>query len=125
MQEDNQAIPQEGRPTPEAGRTTMDPEREQSTEMKPGRGGLVLALGILGIVLCFILGIIAWVMGAGDLREMREGKRHRADEQLTKAGMICGIVGTALGILGFIWMLFVLFAALSTGVLGALGGPYS
>jgi hypothetical protein len=71
--------------------------------VKPARGGAILTLGILGIVLCFILGIIAWVMGSGDLKEMKEGKRDSSGQQLTKAGMICGIVGTALGILGILW----------------------
>jgi len=89
--------------------------------VKPGRGGTVLTLGILGIVLCFVLGIIAWVMGAGDLREMREGRRDKSDEQLTKAGMICGIVGTVLGLLGMLWGIFVFMMALSTGALSAFG----
>lgn len=91
--------------------------------MKPSRGGAVLTLGILGIVICFILGIIAWVMGSGDLREMKEGKRDRSGEQLTKAGMICGIIGTALGILGVLWWLIavVIIGVSTPGVFGAGG----
>jgi hypothetical protein len=86
--------------------------------IQPGRGGTVLALGIIGIVLCFITGIIAWVMGKNDLREMEAGLRDRTDYSLTKAGMICGIVSVALWALGMAWMVFVIML---TGTLGALG----
>ena len=40
----------------------------------PHRASMVLVLGILGLVVCFICGIIAWVMGNADLREMDAGR---------------------------------------------------
>jgi hypothetical protein len=86
--------------------------------MLPGRGGAVLALGIIGIVFCFITGIIAWVMGRNDLREMEAGRRDSTDYSLSKAGMICGIVSVALWALGLAWMVFVIML---TGTLGMLG----
>jgi hypothetical protein len=89
-----------------------------SRAMLPGRGGAVLALGIIGIVFCFITGIIAWVMGRNDLREMDAGIRDKTDYSLTKAGMICGIVSVAVWALGLAWMLFVIML---TGTLGVLG----
>ena len=103
---------------------TTQPAPAPQMGVKPSRGGAVLTLGILGIVICFILGIIAWVMGAGDLREMKEGKRDRSGEQLTKAGMICGIIGTVLGILGVLWWIIaVMIIGMSApGFLGAAGG---
>ena len=103
---------------------TTQPTSSPQMGIKPARGGAVLTLGILGIVICFILGIIAWVMGAGDLREMKEGKRDRSGEQLTKAGMICGIVGTALGVLGILWWLIavVIIGIGAPGFLGVAGG---
>ena len=91
-----------------------------TSPMKPHRGGAILALGIIGIVVCFITGIIAWVMGANDLKEMEAGQRDKDGESLTKAGMICGIVATALAVLGLLWALFVFVLLGSTGVLGAL-----
>ena len=90
--------------------------------MKPSRGGAVLTLGILGIVLCFIFGIIAWVMGKGDLREMKEGKRDPSGEQLTKAGLICGIIGVALSVLGILWWLVMVLVVGSSAFLGSMGG---
>ena len=72
----------------------------------PHRGGLILALGILGIVCCFICGIIAWVMGNGDLRQMDAGRMDPSGRGLTQAGKICGMVSVILQIVGFIlWLL--------------------
>ena len=89
-----------------------------SRPMLPGRGGAVLALGVIGIVFCFITGIIAWVMGKNDLAEMEAGLRDRQDYSLTKAGMICGMVSVAVWALGLLWFVFVIAL---TGTLGALG----
>ena len=77
--------------------------------LKPHRGAVVLVLGILGLVVCVICGIIAWVMGNNDLREMAAGRMDRTGEGLTKAGKICGMISTILAIVGFgIWLLVVL-----------------
>lgn len=62
--------------------------------MKPHRGTLILILGILGLVVCGPLGIVAWVMGAGDLREMDAGNMDPAGRGQTNAGKICGIIAT-------------------------------
>jgi hypothetical protein len=64
--------------------------------LAPHRGAAVLVLGILGLVICFICGIIAWAMGSGDLRAMREGRMDPSGESLTNAGRICGMIATIL-----------------------------
>ena len=63
--------------------------------VQPHRGGLVLTLGILGIVfnVCCIPGILAWIFGASDLKQMKAGTMDRQGEGMTKAGYIMGIVG--------------------------------
>ncbi len=58
----------------------------------PHRGVIILVLGILGIVCCFICGIIAWVMGNNDLREIDAGRMDPTGRGLTQAGKICGMV---------------------------------
>lgn len=84
------------------------------TPLEPHRGGAILALGILGIVLCFICGIIAWVMGNNDLGEMAAGTMDPSGRGLTQAGKICGMVGVILVIAGIcIWLLIALFAGAS------------
>ena len=41
--------------------------------MQPHRGTMILVFGILGLVICVIFGIVAWVMGNGDLKAMEHG----------------------------------------------------
>ncbi|MDH4241328.1 MAG: DUF4190 domain-containing protein, partial [Phycisphaerae bacterium] len=67
------------------------PPQTQQT-LAPHRGTLILILGILSLVCCFICGIVAWVMGNGDLKEMAAGRMDPAGEGMTKAGKICGII---------------------------------
>jgi hypothetical protein len=78
--------------------------------MKPHRGTLILVLGILGLVICGPLGIAAWVMGSGDLKQMDAGTMDPAGRSTTQAGKICGIIATVLLIVGLIaGILFFLF----------------
>jgi hypothetical protein len=58
------------------------------------RGALVLTLGILSLVICGIMGPIAWVMGNNDLAAMRAGRMDQSGEGITQAGRICGIIGS-------------------------------
>ncbi len=95
---------------------------------KPHRGTMVLVLGILSMVLCVICGIIAWVMGNADLKEMDAGTMDPAGRGLTQAGKICGMVGCILNLVAIgIWIVFVVVAvaagagAAATGA--AAGGP--
>jgi hypothetical protein len=80
---------------PEAVLDEDEPRRKR--RRAPHRGALVLTMGILGLVMLpFIFGPIAWVMGSTDLRKMDEGIMDPAGRELTKAGKICGIIGTCL-----------------------------
>jgi hypothetical protein len=89
--------------------------------MKPHRGPVILVLGILGLVMCFILGIIAWVMGNADLREMDAGTMDPSGRGLTSAGKICGMIGTILAAVGvgIYVLLFVIFGIASVAGAGA------
>jgi hypothetical protein len=70
------------------------------------RGAAVLILGLAGLVCCcvpygvvsIITGVIAAVMGAGDLRLMNRGQMDDSGRGLTTAGMIFGIISILLGI---------------------------
>ncbi len=84
--------------------------------VRPHRGVVILVLGILGLVCCFILGIIAWVMGSGDLREMDAGRMDPSGRGLTLAGKICGIVSVALTIVGIVVWLLIGAAGLTAGL---------
>lgn len=69
----------------------------------PHRGALILVLGLMGLFIqCPIFPIIAWVMGSNDLREMEAGRMDRSGRDMTRAGMILGMV------LSILWILFAL-----------------
>lgn len=82
-----------------------------AAHQEPGRGGLILTLGVLSLVICGILGPFAWIMGKGDLEKMEAGRMDPRDQGITKAGMICGIVASVLLILG-------LFGVIAFGIVG-------
>ena len=70
--------------------------------MKPHRGAVILVLGIVGLVVCFPCGIVAWIMGSGDLRHMDSGQMDPSGRGFTQAGQILGIVVTVLAVLSFV-----------------------
>jgi hypothetical protein len=97
-------------------------------DAEPDRGTLVLSLGIISLAgilawcipflgfimvpVCAILGLAAWIMGQIDLRKMKRGLMDDQGRGMTKAGWICGILGTILNcllmlscglIIGWIW----------------------
>lgn len=88
----------------------------QNPSVKPHRATLVLVLGILGLVVCQPLGIAAWVMGNKDLKEMNGGLMDPSGQGMTNAGRICGIIATALLVLGIV--VFVILTVVG-GVLSA------
>jgi len=82
--------------------------------LKPHRGTVVLILGILGIVCCFICGIVAWVLGNNDLKEMSAGTMDSTGRGLTQAGKICGMISVILQIVGLvIWLLMMILGGAS------------
>ena len=70
--------------------------------MKPHRGTVILVLGILGLVLCMPLGIVAWIMGSSDLKDMDAGTMDPSGRGNTNAGKICGMIATILAIVGLV-----------------------
>jgi predicted Zn finger-like uncharacterized protein len=76
-----------------------EPERR---DREPNRGVLILVLGIISLAtmvfslypLGAILGLVAWVMGHNDLKKIKANQLDSDASGLTKAGWICGIIGT-------------------------------
>ena len=64
-----------------------------STQLTPHRGVVILVLGILSLLLCFVFGIAAWMMGNADLKQMDAGLMDPEGRGLTQAGKLCGIIG--------------------------------
>jgi hypothetical protein len=69
------------------------------------RATTVLVLGILSLMLCCVMGPIAWSMGNEELRRIDVGQAPDLSRGSVVAGRICGIIGTAVLILGGFGML--------------------
>lgn len=72
----------------------------------------VLVLGILSLVLCQVLGPFAWVMGNNELAGIDAGRRPPQNRGTAQAGRILGIISTVLMIIGFAFLLIILFIGL-------------
>ena len=73
--------------------------------LRPHRGVLILVLGILSLVCsCFPLGIVSWVLGHQDLRDMSAGTMDPSGRGMTQAGKILGIISVVLTVLWAIWV---------------------
>lgn len=89
--------------------------------MQPHRGTTILVLGILGLVVCPICGIIAWIMGNGDMKKIEAGQMDPGGLGQTKAGKICGMIATILAIVatviyGIVIVLAIVAGATQTGM---------
>ncbi len=99
----------------------VGPQPSTEQPLRPHRGGVILTLGILGIVCCFICGIIAWVMGNSDLREMAAGRMDRSGQGLTQAGKICGMISVIFWIVALVIQLIAMI--LGVGMLSRGARP--
>ena len=79
-----------------------------NSTLRPHRGVLVLTIGIVGIVLgCFPVGVVAWILGRGDLKAMEAGEMDPSGRGLTLAGKILGIVSVTLSVALILMITFV------------------
>lgn len=72
----------------------------------------VLILGILGLVLCQILGPFAWVMGNKELAGIDAGRRPPENRGTAQAGRILGIIATVLLVVVPAFFVFIAIIAL-------------
>lgn len=78
-----------------------------SAAVRPHRAGLVLGLGVAGLLCCFPLSIVAFILGRSDIAAMDSGQMDPSGRSTTNIGRI-------LGLAGIIWMLVQLvFVALN------------
>ena len=72
-----------------------------------GQAVTALVLGILGLVLCGVLGIPAYVIGRRAEREILASQGTLTGDGMARAGWICGLVAICLMAVGL--LVFVLF----------------
>jgi len=77
-------------------------------------GTTILVLGILSLVVCGLLGPVAWSMGNNAVREMNANQavEYRNRGNVT-AGRVCGIIGSVL--LAIQVLFFIFFFAVLAG----------
>jgi hypothetical protein len=76
--------------------------------MYPSRGSTILVLGILSLVICSLLGPIAWSMGNEEQRRIATGQAP--PDGNVSAGRICGMIASILLIISGVFILFMLVA---------------
>jgi hypothetical protein len=90
--------------------------------LTPHRGVLVLIMGILAIccVGAPVTGIIAWILGNNDLKEMDAGRMDPEGRGQTQIGKVLGMISTILTVLAFVayclfFVLMIFGAAMAPG----------
>ena len=74
----------------------------------PPRASTVLVLGILSLVVCSVMGPIAWAIGNEELRRIDSGQTAPDGRGSVSAGRICGIISSSLLVFGVVIMMMVL-----------------
>jgi K+ transporter len=88
-----------------------------SVALRQHRGIVVLILGILGILCtCMPLGIVAWVLGHQELKDIDAGLVDPAGRGTVQAGKILGIVSVSLWALAILVGVGIVLVCLLTGV---------
>ncbi len=70
------------------------------------KGITILVLGILSLVCCSPLGIVALVMGNNALKEIDAQPGRYSNRQIVQIGRILGIIGIVFLAISIIWLLF-------------------
>jgi hypothetical protein len=77
------------------------------------RGSAILVLGVLSLVLCNLLGPVAWLMGNEELRRIEGGQVDPMTRNSAAAGRTCGIISTVLMLVGLTFGVGLLLLSLS------------
>ncbi len=71
------------------------------------RATIALVLGIVSLVLCSVLGPVAWVVGGRAVREIDASGGRLGGRGQAKAGQVLGIIATVLLVLGILFLIVV------------------
>lgn len=76
-----------------------------------------LVVGILGLVLCQVLGPVAWYLGSQEISAIDAGRRPPENRGMAVAGRVLGIIGTVFlaiaVVVGMVVLAIVIIAAIS------------
>jgi phage FluMu protein Com len=85
-------------------------QRPSTPWQEPHNGGAVLAIGILTVMLCALLGPVTVYLGHQSLASIRQGRMDPSGHGLVLAGTVLGWIGT--GQLALVVLLFLLSAVI-------------
>ncbi len=80
-----------------------------------------LIVGIVGVVCCGLAAPFAWYLGNKELQQIAAGLAPAAGQGAAQAGKILGMIGSALLILGVIWIVGFGGMAILSGLSAAAG----
>jgi len=83
-------------------------------EQKPEGATTVFVLGLIGLLVCQILGIVAWILGNNYLKKCRQ--MNVQPEGMAVAGRILGIIATVFWILWIIALVIFFIASVFVGI---------
>jgi uncharacterized membrane protein YjgN (DUF898 family) len=90
------------------------PYQPMYSSYDPSKETTILVLGILSLVVCGLLGPVAWVMGKNQLETAR--RAGIPDPGMVKAGYICGIISSVLLVFSVVAIVFVFVLSAATTV---------
>ena len=80
------------------------------------QGTTILVMGILSLVICGLLGPVAWIMGNTALREIDAQPGRYSNRGQVQAGRICGMITCGLFIFGILAaFLLIIVAGVTSG----------
>ena len=85
-------------------------------DQKPEGATTVFVLGLIGLLVCQILGLVAWILGNNYLKKCRQ--MNVQPEGMAVAGRILGIIATVFWIL---WIIALVIFFVVVGVAGVAG----
>jgi hypothetical protein len=81
--------------------------------MEHPQGTTILVVGILSLVICGLLGPVAWVMGSNALQEIDRNPGAYTNRSTVVAGKVCGIIATVLLVIGVLFAFIVIASSSS------------
>ncbi len=92
----------DGEPVANMGQPMMQTQAAHYPEQSQAVMALIMAL--LGLTLCQLLCPLAWIFGQRELDAIDAGRRDPSKRDMAFASKVIGIVGTALMVLGLIFL---------------------